>query len=193
MFYIALSLFTQDARRGTYIEGCSSYRCCSLEDCLRYLKAGCENRSVASTAMNASSSRSHACVVISIEKRERKGNNKKENNKSMGERHDSKVIFGKLFFVDLAGSERVGKSQVYGKHFNELKSINLSLSALGNCVAALSEKHSHVPYRDSKLTRLLSDSLGGNSKTSLILTINPSESEYFETLQSITFGQVFIL
>ena len=172
----------EDPRRGTFIDGCSSFICNSKEDCLRFLLSGDSNRNVACTEMNAQSSRSHACVMLNIEKR-----NKTINSKSQSEKSAS---FGKLFLVDLAGSERAGKSQVFGRHFSELKSINLSLSALGNCIAALADKCSHVPYRDSKLTRLLSDSLGGNSKTALVVTVGPSADDYFEINHSLTFGQV---
>lgn len=92
-----------------------------------------------------------------------------------------------LYF--LSSSERVKKAKVMGRHVNELKAINLSLSALGNCISALSKKQKHVPYRDSKLTRLLQSSLGGNAKTSLVITITPSPTEAHETLSTMLFGQ----
>ena len=95
-----------------------------------------------------------------------------------------------LFLVDLAGSERVKKSKATDVRLNEAKTINFSLSALGNCIHALTEKGSkHVPFRDSKLTRLLQDSLGGNSKTSMIVTIGPSYSNRSETIMSLKFGE----
>lgn len=81
------------------------------------------------------------------------------------------------------------KAKVVGRHVSELKAINLSLSALGNCISALSKKHKHVPYRDSKLTRLLQSSLGGNAKTALVITITPSPTEAHETLSTMQFGQ----
>ncbi|OQR95271.1 kinesin-like protein, partial [Achlya hypogyna] len=84
---------------------------------------------------------------------------------------------------------RVKKSLVRGSHVNELKAINLSLSALGNCISALSKQQSHVPYRDSKLTRLLQNSLGGNAKTALILAVTPEMSEASESLATLQFGQ----
>lgn len=91
-----------------------------------------------------------------------------------------------LYLVDLAGSERVKKSQVSQSRLDEAKKINFSLAALGNCIHALTDKkQSHVPFRDSKLTRLLSDSLGGNSKTAMIVTIGPGREHYEETLMSL--------
>lgn len=91
-----------------------------------------------------------------------------------------------LYLVDLAGSERVKKSQVSQSRLDEAKKINFSLAALGNCIHALTNsKQSHVPFRDSKLTRLLSDSLGGNSKTAMIVTIGPSIEHAEETIMSL--------
>jgi kinesin family protein 5 len=92
--------------------------------------------------------------------------------------------------VDLAGSERIKKSRSTGERFNEAKSINSSLSTLGKCIHALSDnKIQFVPFRDSKLTRLLQDSLGGNCKTALICTIGPSFKHVDETISSLSFGQ----
>ena len=97
----------------------------------------------------------------------------------------------RLIFVDLAGSVRVKKAMVGAgyQRFEELKSINLSLSALGNCIAALSKKSRHVPLRDSKLTRLLQGSLGGSSRTALVLTVSPTRDDAAETFSSLEFGQ----
>ena len=98
---------------------------------------------------------------------------------------------GQLFLVDLAGSERAKNSGVMGVHLSELKAINLSLSALGNCISALASKKRHIPYRDSKLTRLLQDSLGGNAKTSLVITVSDDPgvaNETFSTLQVSKFA-----
>lgn len=91
--------------------------------------------------------------------------------------------------MDLAGSEKVGKTQAEGKRLDEAKKINKSLSALGNVINALTDgKLSHIPYRDSKLTRLLSEALGGNSKTYLIVTCSPSSYNDLETLTALRFG-----
>jgi kinesin family member 5 len=95
---------------------------------------------------------------------------------------------GTLFLVDLAGSERVKKSGAMGTQFTELKAINLSLAALGNCIAALAERRSHVPYRDSKLTRLLQNSLGGNAMTALVITVASEGVHAHESLSTLQFG-----
>ena len=94
-----------------------------------------------------------------------------------------------LYLVDLAGSERVSKSKASGSRLDEAKNINLALLALGNCIQALADKNAkYVPFRDSKLTRLLEDSLGGNSKTSLVITIGPSLAHFQESASSLLFG-----
>ena len=93
--------------------------------------------------------------------------------------------------VDLAGSEKIGKTGAQGETLEEAKKINQSLSALGNCINALTNaKRSHVPFRDSKLTYLLKDSLGGNTKTSLLVTCSPHAANSDETLSSLMFAQV---
>lgn len=92
---------------------------------------------------------------------------------------------GTLFLVDLAGSERAKKSGVAGVRLSELKSINLSLSALGNCISALANQKTHIPFRDSKLTRLLQCSLGGNARTALIITVTPAPEAAHETLSTL--------
>ena len=94
-----------------------------------------------------------------------------------------------LYLVDLAGSERVKKSMVSNNRLDEAKKINFSLAALGNCIHALTDsKATHVPFRDSKLTRTLSDSLGGNSKTAMVVTIGPSREHVEETIMSLSFA-----
>ena len=96
---------------------------------------------------------------------------------------------GKLYLVDLAGSEKVGKTGVSGQTLEEAKKINQSLSALANVIKALtSKKKAHIPYRNSKLTRILSESLGGNSKTALIVTASPSSYNDAETVSTLRFG-----
>jgi len=96
---------------------------------------------------------------------------------------------GKLYLVDLAGSEKIGKTGAEGKRLDEAKNINKSLSALGKVIYSLTDtKSSHVPYRDSKLTRVLQDSLGGNAKTCLIITCSPSAYNEAETISTLRFG-----
>lgn len=151
----------ENQSHSTYLEGATKYNISNSKEGIDLIEKGLETRITSSTAMNSDSSRSHAILALYITKR-KTSNHIEDNNNGI------KAYFGTLYLVDLAGSERVGKSAVYGTHFNELKAINLSLSALGNCINALAEKRSFVPYRDSKLTRLLSSSLGGNSKTRYI-------------------------
>eukprot|EP00949_MAST-11_sp_MAST-11-sp1_P002733 g2733.t1 len=167
---------------GVFIQGLSSFKVNSKMECLNLLRIGAENRAVAETKMNAQSSRSHAALLLRVERRPRPG--------VEGGTNAPKKVTGKLFIVDLAGSERVRTSgSAQGDRFRELKSINLSLSALGNCISALAEKKRHIPFRDSKLTRLLQDSLGGNARTALVINVSPSAVDASETLSSLMFGQ----
>lgn len=124
--------------------------------------------------MNDKSSRSHSVLIIHVYRESLEGSTQT----------------GKMFLVDLAGSECVGKTESQGQVLNEAKAINKSLSALGQVIKALTEKgHQHVPYRNSKLTRLLQESLGGNSKTALVIALSPSVFNDSETLSSVRFGQ----
>jgi kinesin family member 5 len=182
------SLMVRDdaERGGVYLDGAATIAVSSVDDCMKLIAQGNMNRTVASTGMNTHSSRSHAILIARIERKE-----SPPLSTSSAPPPPHVVKLSSLYLVDLAGSERVKKAKVYGRHVNELKAINLSLSALGNCVAALSKQQPqrHVPYRDSKLTRLLSSSLGGNAKTSLIITVSPSPTEVPETLSTLQFGQ----
>ncbi|KDO26412.1 hypothetical protein SPRG_08215 [Saprolegnia parasitica CBS 223.65] len=162
---------------GVFVDGVQKKHVHSVEECLHWIHVGNANRTVAATNMNAHSSRSHAVITIQVERID------------AAQASSQVVQKSQLHLVDLAGSERVKKSLVRGSHVNELKAINLSLSALGNCISALSKQQSHVPYRDSKLTRLLQNSLGGNAKTALILAVTPEVSEAAESLATLQFGQ----
>jgi kinesin family protein 5 len=125
--------------------------------------------------MNERSSRSHSLFMISIEQKNLE---------------DGSIKIGRLNLVDLAGSEKVAKTGAEGETLEEAKKINQSLSALGNCIHALTEaKRSHIPYRDSKLTRILQESLGGNCKTTLVVTASPHAFNAEETISSLKFGQ----
>lgn len=170
--------------QGVYLEGAASLAVTSINDATQLIAQGTQNRAVANTDMNAQSSRSHAILIVQLQR---------ERVSSSQEAESRALIVSRLYLVDLAGSERVKKSHVYGRHVNELRAINLSLSALGNCISALSktrqQSQRHVPYRDSKLTRLLQSSLGGNAKAYLIVTISPPSTEVSETLSTLQFGQ----
>ncbi|KAF6160233.1 hypothetical protein GIB67_019002 [Kingdonia uniflora] len=158
------------------------------------LRIGENHRFAANTKLNTESSRSHAILMVHI-KRTVMGSEPVHSNDNGNASHLVKslrpplVRKGKLVVVDLAGSERIDKSGSEGHTLQEAKSINLSLSSLGKCINALAENSSHVPVRDSKLTRLLQDSFGGTARTSLIVTIGPSPRHRGETTSTIMFGQ----
>lgn len=135
---------------------------------------GNKNRTVHATAMNAVSSRSHALFTVHIESLE----------------GADKVKASKINLVDLAGSERASKTEATGDRLKEGAKINLSLTALGNVINALvdGKKGGHIPYRDSKLTRMLQDSLGGNTKTLMIASVSPAEDNYDETVSTLRYA-----
>lgn len=186
----------EDASGGVYVDGASAVRVTSTRECMMLVREGNQNRATASTRMNAHSSRSHAVLYVTVERRSREvpsddalGTKGGAGGKRGSSDAEAQMVTGTLFLVDLAGSERAKKSGVTGMRLNELKAINLSLSSLGNCIAALAEKKKHVPYRDSKLTRLLQGSLGGNAKTALVVNIAPTADDVGETLSTLAFGQ----
>eukprot|EP00803_Ostreobium_quekettii_P010001 evm.model.scf_2563.2 EVM.evm.TU.scf_2563.2 scf_2563:10409-13107(-) len=163
--------------RGVYVKGISSFVVKSVEEIASVLEVGKKNRSVASTQMNQDSSRSHSIFTITVEMIEQ------------GAGKDGHIRVGKLNLVDLAGSERQSKTGATGERLKEATKINLSLSALGNVVSALVDgKGGHVPYRDSKLTRLLQDSLGGNTKTVMVANCGPADWNYDETLSTLRYA-----
>lgn len=125
--------------------------------------------------MNEHSSRSHSIFLINV---------KQENTETQ------KKLSGKLYLVDLAGSEKVSKTGAEGDVLEEAKNINKSLSALGNVISGLAEgNNSYIPYRDSKMTRILQESLGGNSRTTIIICCSPSQLNDVETKSTLLFGQ----
>nr|AMS24252.1 kinesin 14-IIIb protein [Marsilea vestita] len=144
-----------------------------VEQAWKVLEAGGRGRAVGSTNANKHSSRSHGLVCIVV----------KGENVITGE-----TVNSKLWLIDLAGSERVGKTDAQGDRLKEAQNINKSLSALGDVIHALAKRSSHVPYRNSKLTHLLQDSLGGQSKTLMLVQISPSGQDVGETLCSLNFA-----
>lgn len=148
------------------------------------MRLGAANRRVRATQHNEASSRSHAVMQLMVEAESSGG--------VRGGVDDGHVTYrqAKLSLVDLAGSEKMDSALTISKgHFNELRNINQSLSALGNVVSALSDKdRKHIPYRDSKLTRLLQDSLGGNTRTTIIACVNPHAGQTNETVNTLTFA-----
>lgn len=162
---------------GVFVKDLSGYVVHNADDLENIMKLGNKNRAVGSTLVNIVSSRSHAIFSITIES---------SVTDAEGEQH---VKMGKLQLVDLAGSERQSKTQSSGIRLKEATKINLSLSVLGNVISALVDgKSSHIPYRNSKLTRLLQDSLGGNSKTVMCATISSSDSNYVETISTLRYA-----
>ncbi|CAM4678021.1 kinesin heavy chain isoform X6 [Caretta caretta] len=165
----------EDKNRVPYVKGCTERFVSSPEEILDVIDEGKSNRHVAVTNMNEHSSRSHSIFLINI---------KQENMET------EQKLSGKLYLVDLAGSEKVSKTGAEGAVLDEAKNINKSLSALGNVISALAEgTKSYVPYRDSKMTRILQDSLGGNCRTTMFICCSPSSYNDAETKSTLMFGQ----
>ena len=164
--------------KGVFIKDQNQVIVKTQKEMVHYMNIGNDNRSVGATLMNAESSRSHSIFTAYVETMET----------LEGQEKDS-IRAGKLNLVDLAGSERQSKTAATGDRLKEAMKINLSLSALGNVISALvSGKAKHIPYRDSKLTRLLQDSLGGNTKTLMICALSPADYNYDETLSTLKYG-----
>ncbi|XP_062328601.1 kinesin heavy chain [Osmerus eperlanus] len=165
----------EDRNRVPYVKGCTERFVSSPEEVMDLIDEGKANRHVAVTNMNEHSSRSHSIFLISIKQEHVETEQK---------------LCGKLYLVDLAGSEKVSKTGAEGAVLDEAKNINKSLSALGNVISALAEAtKSHVPYRDSKMTRILQDSLGGNCRTTMFICCSPSSYNDAETKSTLLFGQ----
>ena len=165
----------EDSIKGIYVDGASERYVGCPNDVLALLEVGSENRAVAATNMNEHSSRSHSIFILTIN----------QTNKQQG---FSKI--GKLYLVDLAGSEKISKTGATGHTLEEAKNINKSLTTLGRVINSLTDgKSTHIPYRESKLTRVLQESLGGNSKTCLIITCSPSIYNESESLSTLRFGE----
>nr|XP_021188785.2 kinesin-like protein Klp68D isoform X1 [Helicoverpa armigera] len=158
---------------GFYIPEMTSVVCKSAAEMVRVMRAGNRNRAAGRTDMNEHSSRSHAVFLVTVETAHRKTN---------------RIRVGKLNLVDLAGSERQRKTGASAERLREASRINQALSSLGNVISALAESSPHVPYRDSKLTRILQDSLGGNSKTIMIANIGPASYNYDETITTLRYA-----
>ncbi|KAL3978617.1 hypothetical protein ACER0C_019679 [Sarotherodon galilaeus] len=163
--------------RGVYVRDLSMHTVHSVGECERILEKGWRNRAVGYTLMNKDSSRSHSIFTIHLEIC---------STDSSGQDH---LRAGKLNLVDLAGSERQSKTGATGERLREATKINLSLSALGNVISALVDGRSrYIPYRDSKLTRLLQDSLGGNTRTLMIACLSPADNNYEESLSTLRYA-----
>jgi len=163
----------RENKAGIYIQGVTEMYVRDEQEVMNLMIIGGDNRTVQGTRMNAVSSRSHAVFMLKlISKHTETGSTK----------------MSKLLMVDLAGSEKVGKTEASGSALEEAKKINQSLSALGNVMNSLTEGAKHIPYRDSVLTKLLSDSLGGNCKTCLLIACSCSSYSAEETISTMRFG-----
>ncbi|KPA75335.1 putative kinesin heavy chain [Leptomonas pyrrhocoris] len=157
-----------------YVDGCRMPHVSSASEVLQLVKAGLKYRATSATAMNEASSRSHCLLNLTV---------KSEN------RTRCTSTVGKLYLVDLAGSEKVGKTNATGLRLEEAKLINKSLSTLGMVIMSLTDQSAtHTPYRNSVLTKILKDSLGGNSHTALVICCSPSPYNAQETLSTLRFG-----
>eukprot|EP00928_Gymnodinium_smaydae_P043667 TRINITY_DN29217_c0_g1_i2.p1 TRINITY_DN29217_c0_g1~~TRINITY_DN29217_c0_g1_i2.p1 ORF type:complete len:951 (-),score=218.53 TRINITY_DN29217_c0_g1_i2:28-2880(-) len=161
----------EDPNKGMCVANVTETEAESPAEVLELLRRGNQRRTTEPTAMNVTSSRSHAVLQVTVEQRE-----------------TDKVLLGKLSLIDLAGSERASQTDNRGARLLEGANINRSLLALGNCINALASGCSFVPYRDSKLTRLLKDSLGGNCKTSMIANVSPASPSYEDTLNTLKYA-----
>ncbi|XP_032983267.1 kinesin-like protein KIFC3 isoform X5 [Rhinolophus ferrumequinum] len=157
-----------------YVPGLTEFQVQSVDDINKVFEFGHTNRTTEFTNLNEHSSRSHALLIVTV----------RGVDCSTGLR-----TTGKLNLVDLAGSERVGKSGAEGSRLREAQHINKSLSALGDVIAALRSRQGHVPFRNSKLTYLLQDSLSGDSKTLMVVQVSPVEKNTSETLYSLKFAE----
>ena len=162
-----------DKDKGVTMPGCSTHKVTSADELMKIYREGDKRRVTAATAMNPESSRGHTALVLWISRVE-----------------NSTAKNGKVTFIDLAGYERFSKTGISeaGVMREEAKTINASLLALGHVVSSLSNNDKHIPWRNSKLTRLLQDSIGGRSRTTIILTAGPSPSHFFETTNTLQFG-----
>ncbi|CAH9112626.1 unnamed protein product [Cuscuta europaea] len=164
----------RSSSQGLAVPHASVVRVTSTSDIIDLMNIGQKNRAVGATALNDRSSRSHSCLTVHVQGKDL----------TTGE-----ILLGCMHLVDLAGSERVDKSEVTGDRLKEAQHINRSLSALGDVISALAQKNTHVPYRNSKLTQLLQDSLGGQAKTLMFVHISPEPDALGETISTLKFAE----
>uniref|UniRef100_A0A8B9EW45 Kinesin-like protein KIF21A n=1 Tax=Amazona collaria TaxID=241587 RepID=A0A8B9EW45_9PSIT len=183
----------EDSAGGIYTVGVTTRTVNGESEMMQCLKLGALSRTTASTQMNVQSSRSHAIFTIHLCQTRVCPDNTTDNRiiSESSEMNEFETLTAKFHFVDLAGSERLKRTGATGERAKEGISINCGLLALGNVISALgdkSKKATHVPYRDSKLTRLLQDSLGGNSQTLMIACVSPSDRDFMETLNTLKYA-----
>uniref|UniRef100_A0A1D1Z2I7 Kinesin-like protein n=1 Tax=Anthurium amnicola TaxID=1678845 RepID=A0A1D1Z2I7_9ARAE len=169
----------EDPEKGIVVAGLRSIKVQSADKILELLNLGNSRRKTESTEANATSSRSHAVLEITVKRKHRNS-------------HRCQVLRGKLALVDLAGSERASETNSGGQKLRDGANINRSLLALANCINALGKQHkkglAYVPYRNSKLTRILKDGLSGNSQTVMVATISPADGQYHHTVNTLKYA-----
>ncbi|KAK7277786.1 hypothetical protein RJT34_22803 [Clitoria ternatea] len=163
-----------NSQKGLSVPDASLVPVSSTNDVIELMNLGQRNRAVGATALNDRSSRSHSCLTVHVQGRDLTSGT---------------VLRGCMHLVDLAGSERVDKSEATGDRLKEAQHINKSLSALGDVISSLAQKNQHVPYRNSKLTQLLQDSLGGQAKTLMFVHISPEVNAIGETISTLKFAE----
>ncbi|XP_020238915.1 kinesin-like protein KIN-14I isoform X3 [Cajanus cajan] len=163
-----------NSHRGLSVPDASLVPVSSTRDVIELMNLGQRNRAVGATALNDRSSRSHSCLTVHVQGRDLTSGT---------------ILRGCMHLVDLAGSERVDKSEATGDRLKEAQHINKSLSALGDVIASLAQKNQHVPYRNSKLTQLLQDSLGGQAKTLMFVHVSPEADAIGETISTLKFAE----
>lgn len=164
----------EEKGKGVYMADIEERYIADESEVYELMKLGNSNRAISATLMNAESSRSHSIFILTV---------------TQNNTQDLSCKTGQLYLVDLAGSEKISKTGAAGQTLEEAKMINKSLTTLGKVIFALTDKKAtHIPYRESKLTRILTESLGGNSKTCLIITCSPHPFNDQETLSTLRFG-----
>ena len=181
-------LIREDAVRGVFVGGLSEWVVRNVREVMELLRRGTARRATSATKQNDSSSRSHAVFIINVEQNTRQPHTPTSASSPPAAAASSSFLSAKLNLVDLAGSERITLSGAKGARLEETKAINQSLSALANVIAALVKHRPHIPYRDSKLTRLLQSSLGGNTRTCLLACLSPSPAHYGENVSTLSFA-----
>ncbi|KAG8762922.1 kinesin motor protein cin8 [Ceratobasidium sp. 423] len=171
-----LKIFDDVAKKGTFIQGLEEAHVRGAQHAIEVLRKGSERRQIAATKFNDHSSRSHSIFTLTVHTKETSSDG------------NDLIKTGKLNLVDLAGSENIGRSGAENKRAREAGMINQSLLTLNRVITALVERSPHVPYRESKLTRLLQDSLGGRTKTCIIATVSPARCNMEETLSTLDYA-----
>ena len=176
-------LIREDKVRGVFIGGLSEWVVRNTAEVMALLKRGSSHRATSATKSNETSSRSHAVFMLNVEQ-----NRREDLASPTSPATSSAFLTAKLHLVDLAGSERIRISGASGVRLEETKAINQSLSALANVISSVIKHRQHVPYRDSKLTRLLQSSIGGNTRTTLLAMLSPSPAHWTENVSTLAFA-----